>query len=66
MNRNLDPETPQEKEEEKLGFQNNGFNQYCSDRIPLDREVPDTRDPRCVCVCVHFEIGGIIHTLTSN
>ena len=37
-----------EKEEEKRGFQNNGFNQFRSDRIPLDREVPDTRDPRCV------------------
>ena len=35
-----------EVEEEKIGFHRNGFNQFRSDRIPLDREVPDTRDPR--------------------
>ena len=46
LNKNLDPQTDAEKEEEKLGFANNGFNQYRSDRIPLDREIPDTRDPR--------------------
>lgn len=46
MNKNLDPQTDAEKEEEKLGFTNNGFNQYRSDRIPLDRDIPDTRDPR--------------------
>lgn len=40
------PETEEEKEEEKLGFQRNGFNQFRSDRISLDREIPDTRDPR--------------------
>ena len=40
------PETEEEKEEERKGFQSNGFNQFRSDRIPLDREVPDTRDPR--------------------
>ena len=44
--KNLVPQTDQEKEEEKRGFQNNGFNQFRSDRLPLDREVPDTRDPR--------------------
>ena len=48
MGRNLVPQSVIEKEEEKRGFQNNGFNQFRSDRIPLDREVPDTRDPRCV------------------
>ena len=42
----LVPETDEEKEEEKRGFQNNGFNQYISDRLPLDRAVPDTRDTR--------------------
>ena len=42
----LVPETDEEKEEEKRGFLNNGFNQYISDRLPLDRAVPDTRDTR--------------------
>ena len=40
------PETEEEKEEEKMGFQLNGFNQFRSDRIALNREIPDTRDPR--------------------
>lgn len=40
-------ETAEEKEEERKGFQNNGFNQFISDRLPLDRAVPDTRDTRC-------------------
>ena len=40
------PETEEEKEEERVGFQSNGFNQFRSDRIALDREIPDTRDPR--------------------
>ena len=48
MGRDLEPQNTIEKEQEKRGFQNNGFNQFRSDRIPLDREVPDTRDPRCV------------------
>lgn len=48
MGRNLEPQNAIEKEEENRGFQNNGFNQFRSDRIPLNREVPDTRDPRCV------------------
>jgi hypothetical protein len=48
MGRDLEPQNVIEKEEEKRGFQNNGFNQFRSDRIPLDREVPDTRDPRWV------------------
>lgn len=46
MRKSLDPQTPEEKEEEKKGFENNGFNQFRSDRIALDRELPDTRDPR--------------------
>ena len=33
----------EEKAEEKRGFDLNGFNQYRSDRIPLDRSVPDNR-----------------------
>ena len=52
MGRSLDPQSPEEQEEEKRGFANNGFNQFRSDRIALDREIPDTRDPRCVCVCM--------------
>ena len=43
---NLVPQTDEEKEEEKRGFDRNGFNQFVSDRIPLDRAVPDTRDQR--------------------
>ena len=42
----LDPQTEAEKEEEKLGFVRSGFNQFRSDRMPLDREIPDTRDLR--------------------
>ena len=47
-NINLDPQTEEEKEEEKMGFTRHRFNQFRSDRIPLDREIPDTRDPRYV------------------
>ena len=36
----------EEKEEHKRGFDLNGFNQYRSDRIPLDRSIPDTRHPK--------------------
>lgn len=46
VGKSLDPQTPEEKEEETKGFANNGFNQFRSDRISLDREIPDTRDPR--------------------
>ena len=42
----LDAETEEEKDEERRGFNNNGFNQFVSDRLPLDREIPDTRDPK--------------------
>lgn len=35
-----------EKAEEKKGFELNGFNQFRSDRLPLDREVPDTRESK--------------------
>ena len=35
-----------EREEEKRGYALNGFNQFRSDRLPLDREVPDTREPK--------------------
>ena len=43
---NLVPQTEEEKVEEKRGFERNGFNQFVSDRVPLDRAVPDTRDTR--------------------
>lgn len=46
LGRSLEAQSADEKEEEKLGFVNNGFNQFRSDRIALDREIPDTRDPR--------------------
>ena len=43
---NLVPQNEEEKEEERRGFEHNGFNQFVSDRLPLDRAVPDTRDQR--------------------
>lgn len=42
----LDPQTDEEKEEQKRGYDLNGFNQFRSDRIPLDRDIPDTRHPQ--------------------
>ena len=42
----LEPETEEEKDEEKRGFLNNGFNQFISDRLPLNRDIPDTRETR--------------------
>ena len=44
--RSLEAKTEEEKAEEKLGFDRNGFNQYRSDRIPLSRKVPDNRPSR--------------------
>ncbi|XP_044212962.1 probable polypeptide N-acetylgalactosaminyltransferase 8 [Thunnus albacares] len=29
-------------------FENYGYNVFLSDRLPLDRTLPDTRDPRCL------------------
>ena len=43
---NLVPQNEEEKEEERRGFERNGFNQFVSDRVPLNRAVPDTRDQR--------------------
>ena len=43
---NVVPKNEEEKEEERRGFERNGFNQFVSDRLPLDRAVPDTRDQR--------------------
>ncbi|XP_026220505.1 probable polypeptide N-acetylgalactosaminyltransferase 8 [Anabas testudineus] len=36
-----------QKEAQEL-FQKYGYNVFLSDRLPLDRALPDTRDPRCV------------------
>jgi hypothetical protein len=44
--RSLEAITPEEKAEKKRGYDLNGFNQYRSDRIPLDRAVPDNRHHR--------------------
>jgi polypeptide N-acetylgalactosaminyltransferase len=48
MNRKISPQNEQEQNEEKEGYKLNGFNQFISDRLPLDREIPDTREPRCL------------------
>ena len=42
----LIPHTEEEREEERRGFEKHGFNQFLSDRLPLNRPVPDTRDHR--------------------
>uniref|UniRef100_I3ITT3 Polypeptide N-acetylgalactosaminyltransferase n=1 Tax=Oreochromis niloticus TaxID=8128 RepID=I3ITT3_ORENI len=36
----------EQKEAEQL-FQRYGYNAFLSDRLPLNREIPDTRPPRC-------------------
>uniref|UniRef100_A0A7N8YCB8 Glycosyltransferase 2-like domain-containing protein n=1 Tax=Mastacembelus armatus TaxID=205130 RepID=A0A7N8YCB8_9TELE len=36
-----------QREAEAL-FENFGYNVFLSDRLPLDRPLPDTRDPRCL------------------
>ncbi|GAA6221100.1 probable polypeptide N-acetylgalactosaminyltransferase 8 [Lates japonicus] len=36
----------EQKEAEEL-FQRYGYNAFLSDRLPLNREIPDTRPPRC-------------------
>ncbi|KAF7229289.1 probable polypeptide N-acetylgalactosaminyltransferase 8 [Nothobranchius furzeri] len=36
----------EQKEAERL-FQKYGYNGFLSDRLPLNREIPDTRPPRC-------------------
>ena len=44
----LEAKTEEEKDEERRGYDRNGFNQYRSDRIPLDRTVPDNRHYKSV------------------
>ncbi|XP_024147333.1 probable polypeptide N-acetylgalactosaminyltransferase 8 [Oryzias melastigma] len=36
-----------EQKEAKYLFKKYGYNTYLSDRLPLNREIPDTRPPRC-------------------
>ena len=54
MSRRLEREKRREKEKEereknkKYGYEQHAFNQTASDRISLDRSIPDTRDPRWV------------------
>ena len=38
--------TEDEQREAELLFQKYGYNVFVSDRLPLDRALPDTRDPR--------------------
>ncbi|RVE56619.1 hypothetical protein OJAV_G00223320 [Oryzias javanicus] len=37
----------EEQKEAKSLFKKYGYNAYLSDRLPLNREIPDTRPPRC-------------------
>ncbi|XP_037316134.2 probable polypeptide N-acetylgalactosaminyltransferase 8 isoform X2 [Pungitius pungitius] len=37
----------EEQKEAEASFQSYGYNAFLSDRLPLDREIPDTRPPRC-------------------
>ena len=36
---------PEDEAEKQAGYSRHAFNQLVSDRTPLDRPVPDTRDP---------------------
>ncbi|GAA6090825.1 probable polypeptide N-acetylgalactosaminyltransferase 8 [Tachysurus ichikawai] len=36
-----------EQREAQAGFNKYGYNVYLSDRLPTNRQLPDTRDPRC-------------------
>uniref|UniRef100_A0A671V4S2 Polypeptide N-acetylgalactosaminyltransferase n=1 Tax=Sparus aurata TaxID=8175 RepID=A0A671V4S2_SPAAU len=40
--------TEEEQREAEVLFQKYGYNVFVSDRLPLDRALPDTRDPRCL------------------
>ncbi|XP_054481044.1 probable polypeptide N-acetylgalactosaminyltransferase 8 [Anoplopoma fimbria] len=37
----------EEQKEAEMLFQRYGYNSFLSDRLPLNREIPDTRPPRC-------------------
>ena len=47
-------EEEQRKAEEL--FQRYGYNVFLSDKIPLDRELPETRDHRSALVCAFLSI----------
>eukprot|EP00730_Choanoeca_flexa_P015939 TRINITY_DN7434_c0_g1_i3.p1 TRINITY_DN7434_c0_g1~~TRINITY_DN7434_c0_g1_i3.p1 ORF type:complete len:639 (+),score=132.37 TRINITY_DN7434_c0_g1_i3:41-1918(+) len=36
-----------EQRQKDLGFERNAFNQFMSDKLPLDRQFPDYRQPEC-------------------
>ncbi|XP_034019378.1 probable polypeptide N-acetylgalactosaminyltransferase 8 [Thalassophryne amazonica] len=38
----------EEQKEAESAFQRYGYNAFLSERLPLNREIPDTRSPRCV------------------
>ena len=40
--------TPREQQEKEIGWENNQFNQFISDRMPLSRYFYDTRDIACL------------------
>ena len=54
--------TSEEKAEYDTGWKNNDFNEFVSNRIPLQRSLPDPRDVEWVwvdytwssCICVYF------------
>ncbi|XP_036423838.1 probable polypeptide N-acetylgalactosaminyltransferase 8 [Colossoma macropomum] len=39
--------TEEEQKEAQQLFQDYGYNVFLSDRLPLNRSIPDTRDPKC-------------------
>ncbi|TSS60396.1 putative polypeptide N-acetylgalactosaminyltransferase 8 [Bagarius yarrelli] len=39
--------THDEQREAQAGYEKYGYNSYLSDRLPINRPLPDTRDPRC-------------------
>ena len=63
---NLVPQTEEEKEEERRGFDRNGFNQFVSDRVPLNRAVPDTRDRRYILLLSSSYLVGHVNDWTDS
>ena len=65
--------TPSIKKLVDKGWQDNAFNQYVSDLIPIQRSLPDVRDPKCrdikyhknlpstsVIICFHNEAWTVL------